>query len=171
MAYHWCQVILFIVSELSHLHDTVLLCSGNEAHGGSTYTAIASLVLMNRLDNLGPKRRANLIRWCLMRQSDGYNGRTNKDNDSCYSFWIGATLHLLGEFHMTHITSTRQFLLRNCQHSILGGFSKSPGAPPDILHTFYSLCWLSMSQVSTIQFSSKFRSAECCINNRKEGRH
>jgi geranylgeranyl transferase type-1 subunit beta len=124
--------------------------AGNEAHGGSTYTAIASLVLMNRLQNLGTDRRANLIRWCLMRQNEGYNGRTNKDNDSCYSFWIGATLHLLGEFATTDLASARRFLLAQCQHKLLGGFAKTPGAPPDVLHTFYSLCWLSMAQVSLI---------------------
>lgn len=121
--------------------------AGNEAHGGSTYTAIASLVLMGELDCLGEFHRTNLIRWCLMRQSTGYNGRTNKDNDSCYSFWIGATLNLLGEFGTTHLPSTRKFILGLCQHKLLGGFAKFPGAPPDILHTFYSLCWLSMAEV------------------------
>jgi prenyltransferase beta subunit len=25
-----------------------------------------------------------------------------------------------------------------------GGFSKVPSAPPDILHSFYSICWLSL---------------------------
>lgn len=80
-------------------------------------------------------------------QCPGYNGRTNKDNDSCYSFWIGATLHLLGVFGLTHVASTREFLLQQCQHRLLGGFAKFPGAPPDILHTYYSLCWLSMAEV------------------------
>ena len=26
-----------------------------------------------------------------------------------------------------------------------GGFSKYPSLPPDILHTFYSTCWLSIA--------------------------
>jgi geranylgeranyl transferase type-1 subunit beta len=133
--------------------SSLLRGAGNEAHGGSTYTAIASLVLMDRLACLGPERRANLIRWCMMRQNQGYSGRTNKVNDSCYSFWIGATLHLLGEFQNTHVPSTREFVLGQCQHKLLGGFAKMPGAPPDILHTFYSLCWLAMAQVSTTRLT------------------
>lgn len=94
-----CHINMCFYILVSHLssHVVMLCCrAGNEAHGGSTYTAIASLVLMNRLDSLGSVRRDRLIRWCLMRQNNGYNGRTNKDNDSCYSFWIGATLNLLG---------------------------------------------------------------------------
>jgi geranylgeranyl transferase type-1 subunit beta len=105
---------------------------------------------MNRLNVLGKDRYNNLIRWCLMRQNNGYNGRTNKVNDSCYSFWIGATLNLLEKFELSDFSSTRQFLLEQCQHNLLGGFAKFPGAPPDILHTFYSLCWLAMSQVNII---------------------
>ncbi len=38
--------------------------------------------------------------------------------------------------------------IRACKHMPLVGrvnaFSKTPGMPPDILHTFYSTCWLSM---------------------------
>lgn len=66
---------------------------------------------MNRLDHLGAERRTNLIRWCLMRQNQGYNGRTNKDNDSCYSFWIGATLNLLGVRKATYQATWRNL---NC---------------------------------------------------------
>jgi prenyltransferase beta subunit len=77
----------------------VLGGAGNEAHGGSTYTAIASLVLMGELDCLGEFHRTNLIRWCLMRQSTGYNGRTNKDNDSCYSFSTSWENSALLTFH------------------------------------------------------------------------
>lgn len=27
-----------------------------------------------------------------------------------------------------------------------GGFAKAPGKPPDLLHSFYSLSWLSLSK-------------------------
>lgn len=136
--------VKYILSCLTY-EGGISLVPGNEAHGGATYTAVASLVLMGKLDILTSEQRSSLVRWCLMRQQGGFNGRTNKNCDSCYSFWIGATLDLLGEFKTTDINSTRQFLLEKCQHHILGGFAKIPGSPPDILHSFYSLSWLSMA--------------------------
>jgi geranylgeranyl transferase type-1 subunit beta len=30
-------------------------------------------------------------RWC-MRQQNGFHDRPNKSADTCYSFWVGATL-------------------------------------------------------------------------------
>lgn len=78
---------------------------------------------------------------------NGYQGRTNKDPDSCYSFWVGATLQLLCAFDTTDLPSTQAFLLRDCQQSkYSGGFSKLPDTYADVLHTFYSLCWLSMAE-------------------------
>ena len=47
---------------------------------------------MNKLDVLDPKKKDRLIQWCLNRQTTGFNGRVNKPWDTCYSFWIGATL-------------------------------------------------------------------------------
>lgn len=77
---------------------------------------------------------------------NGYQGRTNKDPDSCYSFWVGATLSLLRRFDCTDLPSTQTFLLRDCQQGrYSGGFSKLPDCYADLLHTFYSLCWLSMA--------------------------
>ena len=36
------------------------------------------------------------LRRCLQRQQSGFNGRPNKPVDTCYSFWLGASLTLLG---------------------------------------------------------------------------
>lgn len=47
-----------------------------EGHAGSTYCAIASLVMMGTLVRLPHKQR--LIRWLIERQSLGFNGRPNK---------------------------------------------------------------------------------------------
>lgn len=81
------------------------------------------------------------------RQCKGFQGRTGKAPDSCYSFWIGATLSILGAFADTDLASTRSFLLNECQSDPrIGGFSKHPNSSPDLLHSFYSLCWLSMAR-------------------------
>eukprot|EP00850_Spirogloea_muscicola_P021340 SM000245S08179 [mRNA] locus=s245:147391:150854:+ [translate_table: standard] len=97
-----------------------------------------------------------LIGWCLQnlgavrmlitqkQDSDGggLKGRTNKDADSCYSFWVGASLQMLGAYHLIDKGALRNFLL-TCQKES-GGFSKWPDAHADLLHTFYSICGLSL---------------------------
>jgi geranylgeranyl transferase type-1 subunit beta len=88
----------------------------------------------------------------------GMQGRINKPPDTCYSFWVGGGLSIL-EKHLSEIgydqaqpidtllesTGVQEFIL-NCQHPVFGGFGKLVDAPPDVLHTFYSLCYLSMTK-------------------------
>lgn len=63
--------------------------------GGWTYCAIASLCLMGRLEEALSQRELDRIRrWCIMRQQTGFHGRPNKPVDTCYSFWVGATLEV-----------------------------------------------------------------------------
>ena len=124
----------------------ISLIPDSEAHGGSTYCGVASLVLMNKLATVPIITIESLKYWCISRQIFGYQGRTNKDADSCYSYWIGSTLKLLNCFELTDIQSTKQFLIDVCQYEPeYGGFCKQPDAYPDVLHTFYSLSWLSLT--------------------------
>jgi len=113
---------------------------GEEGHGGSTFTAIAALYLLGKLDAIRHKTR--LIQWCIKLQGKGYCGRPNKVSDSCYSFWIGATLDILGVYQFTSPKGNRQFNL-SCQSSI-GGFGKHPDVIPDIMHSYLGLAGLSM---------------------------
>ncbi|TPX70686.1 hypothetical protein SpCBS45565_g01640 [Spizellomyces sp. 'palustris'] len=115
---------------------------GQEAHGGSTYCAVASLSLMNRLDEL--KGRDQLIHWLLTRQVDGFNGRPNKPRDTCYSFWIGASLDLLGVYHLVDTDTLKQFL--KTTHTKYGGFGKGPGDYPDLLHSYMGLAGLAITK-------------------------
>ena len=63
--------------------------------GGSTFCAVASLVLSGRLSStLPPPQTHRLRRWCALRQLSGFQGRPNKPVDTCYSFWVGATLEV-----------------------------------------------------------------------------
>jgi geranylgeranyl transferase type-1 subunit beta len=121
------------------------LLPGQEGHGGSTFCATASLVLMNKLDEvLDQQSRKELIRWCCGRQVAGMQGRPNKAEDTCYSYWIGATMRLLGHDDLLDHQQLRGFVMQ-CQTK-MGGFSKVIGAYPDILHAFYSTAYLSLSQ-------------------------
>ncbi|CAL3964288.1 hypothetical protein PZA11_001683 [Diplocarpon coronariae] len=74
----------------------------------------------------------------------GLNGRCNKAVDTCYSFWVSASLSLLGQdaAQLLHTQAIRRFLFERTQHMI-GGFGKTPGAPPDIYHSYLGLAALS----------------------------
>ena len=76
----------------------------------------------------------------------GFNGRTNKRADTCYAFWVGASLSvsipqirffahqltnikMLGQAELVESEPVRRFLFEKTQHQI-GGFGKCPGNPP-----------------------------------------
>ncbi|XP_011504497.1 PREDICTED: geranylgeranyl transferase type-1 subunit beta [Ceratosolen solmsi marchali] len=117
---------------------------GLESHGGSTFCAVASLYLMNELNNvLSEKQLDRLKRWCLMSQDGGFHGRPGKPSDSCYSFWIGATLQLLGVKELSDCEENRAFVL-DTQNTIMGGFGKHDNKRTDPLHAYLGLCSLSL---------------------------
>lgn len=85
-----------------------------------------------------------LLDWSLQRQAadGGFQGRPNKDSDTCYAFWIGAVLRILGGDKFIEDKSLRGFLL-TCQ-SEFGGFSKFPGQLPDLYHSYYGYTAFSL---------------------------
>ena len=64
------------------------------SQGGSTYCGVASLSIMNKLNDLPSVQLEGLKRWCIRRQQSGFQGRPHKPVDTCYSFWIGASLNV-----------------------------------------------------------------------------
>lgn len=71
---------------------------GSEAHGGYTFCGLAAMILINEADRLDLDA---LIGWVVFRQGveGGFQGRTNKLVDGCYSFWQGGVFALLRRFH------------------------------------------------------------------------
>ncbi|ONI19544.1 hypothetical protein PRUPE_3G284100 [Prunus persica] len=67
---------------------------GSEAHGGYTFCGVATMILINQINRLDLPR---LIDWLVFRQGKefGFQGRTNKLVDGCYSFWQGGVFPLL----------------------------------------------------------------------------
>ena len=62
---------------------------------GSTYCALAILSMLGFLRDgsvLTRRQLEKLKRWLILKQRDGFHGRTNKLDDSCYAFWLGASL-------------------------------------------------------------------------------
>ncbi|KAJ1661074.1 geranylgeranyl transferase type-1 subunit beta [Dispira simplex] len=121
---------------------------GQESHGGTTYCGVASLKLMDRLDN-GLLNKAATTRWCVHRQQQGFHGRINKDDDTCYSFWVGATLLILDSYHLIDVRAQRNFLLST--QRFIGGFAKAPGEYPDPYHAYFGLTAFAMMKEPGIQ--------------------
>jgi geranylgeranyl transferase type-1 subunit beta len=121
----------------------IALLPGQEGHGGSTFCGVASLVLMGRLDEMEKDFTKDLVQWCVSRQVNGMQGRPNKAEDTCYSYWIGGTLRLLGHQELLDEGKLCHYVM-TCQTQ-MGGFGKVVGAFPDVLHSFYSMAWLSLS--------------------------
>jgi protein farnesyltransferase subunit beta len=66
-----------------------------EAHGGYTFCGLAAALLAGEAARLDLPR---LLRWAAHRQGGpegGFNGRTNKLVDGCYSLWQGGLFPLL----------------------------------------------------------------------------
>ncbi|ETE70855.1 Geranylgeranyl transferase type-1 subunit beta, partial [Ophiophagus hannah] len=96
-----------------------------ESHGGSTFCGIASLCLMGKLEEVFSEKELKRIkRWCIMRQQNGYQGRPNKPVDTCYSFWVGATLkvqfQMMKETQMDYKELVVSKSLKNALHAYFG---------------------------------------------------
>jgi protein farnesyltransferase subunit beta len=68
---------------------------GLEAHGGYSFCGYAALILLGKEHLIDTDR---LLKWTVNRQmrlEGGFQGRTNKLVDGCYSFWVSGLLPLL----------------------------------------------------------------------------
>ena len=125
-----------------------------EAHGGYSFCAIASLILLNSLNSIDIK---SFIRWLTLRQmtkEGGFNGRTNKLVDSCYSYWQGSIFNMLimGDKDLSYDSellydqlSLQAYIIFACQNH-KGGLIDKPGKSPDLFHTNYATAGLILSE-------------------------
>lgn len=152
-----CYVLdLWHVLDVDRMHQNIMAARSydsafgmgfqTESHGGCTYCALASLSMMGRLDDL--PERVQLVDWLVKRQQEGLQGRVGKDPDSCYSFWVGASLKLLGVQHFLDDVACSSFIKR-CEFQNFGGFQKFPDVPPDLLHSYFSVAGLSLCGLLT----------------------
>ncbi|KAK2157229.1 hypothetical protein LSH36_195g05038 [Paralvinella palmiformis] len=124
---------------------------GMEAHGGYAFCALAALVLIDRVHLCD-------IKGLLMSYEGGFQGRTNKLVDGCYSFWQGGSFPLVhmiltkqgedfvsAERWLFHQEALQEYIMICCQHPH-GGLLDKPGKPRDFYHTCYCLSGLSVAQ-------------------------
>ncbi|OHT06841.1 Protein farnesyltransferase subunit beta [Tritrichomonas foetus] len=115
---------------------------GVESHGGYVHCAVGAMYLLHQLDRLNLN---SLMRWIAMRQmeySGGFQGRTNKLVDSCYSWWIGSACRIISD-HLKippfwNEPCLSEYTLRSSQ-SADGGFRDHAPSKVDPFHTFYGL--------------------------------
>jgi protein farnesyltransferase subunit beta len=112
---------------------------GLEAHGGYSFCGYAALILLGKEHLIDTDR---LLKWTVNRQmrlEGGFQGRTNKLVDGCYSFWVSGLLPLL--YHrlkktgdksldqsiwMFHQEALQDYILFCCQLP-KGGLIDKPG--------------------------------------------
>lgn len=160
------KVLAFIESCQTWEGAFALSGKGGEAHGGATYTGVSSLhliasYLFQKLAHTEDEEQkpilksylcriktlvgvnSKIIRWLIQNQGDGYRGRVGKDRDCCYSYWLGASNRMLLIDNMTNPENNITFNLQ-CAGS-RGGFAKDPKSKAEILHSYTSVCGLSLA--------------------------
>ena len=80
-----------------------------------------------------------------MYQNLTFQGRPNKPDDTCYSFWVGAALSILSPSKWSQeLTLSSSRFVFSTQDPIVGGLAKWPDQTPDPLHTCLGLAGSSL---------------------------
>ena len=115
---------------------------GSESHAGQIYCCLGALAITNRLykvnvDVLGA--------WLCERQleSGGLNGRPEKLPDVCYSWWVLASLKIIGRIKWIDAEKMQGYILA-CQDEESGGIADRPGDITDPFHTLFGITGLSL---------------------------
>ena len=89
------------------------VCPGAESHAGQVFACVGALVIANRLDLVEKDRLGG---WLSERQlsSGGLNGRPEKLEDVCYSWWVLSSLAMIGKLAWIDRKRLITYILR-CQ--------------------------------------------------------
>jgi len=133
---------------------------GMEAHGGYTFCGFAALYILKACHKCNLRA---LLRWAVNRQmrfEGGFQGRTNKLVDACYSFWLGGLFpmlhavlaadpsmngHLPCHRWLFNQEAMQEYVLACCQDD-RGGLIDKPGKYRDFYHTCYALSGIAVAQ-------------------------
>lgn len=114
---------------------------GAESHAGQVFCCISTLVICKRMDLT---HRDGLVEWLAMRQQPGggLNGRSQKVEDVCYSWWVLSSLRSINALHCIDRERLREFILESQDTN--GGIADRPGDVADLFHTFFGLAGLAL---------------------------
>lgn len=115
---------------------------GAESHSGQIFTCIGTLAIAKRLDLVNVEK---LGQWLSERQvpCGGLNGRPEKKEDVCYSWWALSSLAIIGRDHWIDRDGLVNFILKS-QDVENGGISDRPGNMVDVWHTCFGIAGLSL---------------------------
>ena len=149
---------------------------GSEAHGGYAFCATAALQIMKGLQAVDVDALTGWLARRQMSYEGGFNGRSNKLVDGCYSFWQGGAMAIVSMYHEQVQNSSnnqkdgtnqsedpwfagkkvdllfdegmleRYILL--CGQEVTGGLRDKPSKRRDFYHSCYCLSGLSVAQSS-----------------------
>jgi geranylgeranyl transferase type-2 subunit beta len=89
------------------------------------YCCLGFLSIMSCLDLIN----VDLLGWWLAERqlpSGGLNGRPEKLQDVCYSWWVIASLKIIGKLNWINQEKLKEYIL-SCQDDEIGGISDRPG--------------------------------------------
>ena len=123
---------------------------GSESHSGNIFCCQALLKLFNSESSTN----TNLIDWLGWRQkeSGGLNGRPQKLEDVCYSWWVLSSLANLNSLGVVDRGLLEQFIL-DSQEEVEGPIADRPGDMGDIFHTFFGIAGLALLDASKHRLS------------------
>jgi len=123
---------------------------GAESHAAQVWTCVGALAILDRLD--GEVDEQMLGWWLAERQlpNGGLNGRPEKLEDVCYSFWVLSSLAILKKVHWIDANALTKFIL-SAQDLEGGGIADRPGDMVDVFHTHFGVAGLSILGYPSLQ--------------------
>lgn len=103
----------------------------------------------------------------------GMCGRINKVADTCYAFWVPASLHIMQRPTLSSAPFLRRYLLDLTQPEFMGGFTKFPGDKyPDLYHSYLGLAALSLCSTAEERARDGVKEVDAgmCISKDVKGR-
>ncbi|KAG1825244.1 rab geranylgeranyltransferase [Suillus variegatus] len=135
------RIVKFILS-LQNFDGGFGHVAGAESHASQVFVCVAALAILDRLDEVD---QPTLCWWLSERQlpNGGLNGRPEKLEDVCYSFWVLSALSILNKLTWIDSSKLEGFIL-SAQDTESGGIADRPGDMPDVFHTIFGLAGLSL---------------------------
>jgi geranylgeranyl transferase type-2 subunit beta len=108
----------------------------------SVFCCVGALAIGGALHHV----ESDVLGWWLAERQlpcGGLNGRPEKLQDVCYSWWVLSALSILGKISWIDRTKLGDFIIE-CQDADDGGISDRPGNIADVFHTFFGIAGLSL---------------------------
>ncbi|PBP25811.1 hypothetical protein BUE80_DR003258 [Diplocarpon rosae] len=137
-----CSAVQILAMSCANFDGGYGVSPGAESHSGQIYACLAALSIAGEIRLVDKDK---LGRWLSERQVEqgGLNGRAEKLEDVCYSWWVGSSLAMIGRLRWVDGEALSAFILR-CQDPEMGGIADRPGDVVDVFHTVFGIAGLSL---------------------------